>query len=73
MRVVFIAAVLAVLCGVGVLWIMRPAASPPPPRMRLALGLPKDHRVRALTLSPDGRVVAYTTDVAGPSQIALRS
>jgi serine/threonine-protein kinase len=41
--------------------------------MELSLGLPKDHRVRALTLSPDGRYIAYTTDLTGISQIAVRS
>jgi serine/threonine-protein kinase len=46
---------------------------PPLPRLQLALGLPKDHRVGALALSSNGRVIAYTTDASGFSQIAVRS
>ncbi len=73
MRAGFVAVLAAALSGVALWWVMRPVDSPPPPRMELVLGLPNDHRVHALTLSPDGRLMAYTTDAGGPSQIALRS
>jgi serine/threonine-protein kinase len=72
MRVFVVAAALTALAGVVVWWVTRPAA-PLPARLELALGLPKGHRVGALTLSLNGRVIAYTTDVEGVSQIAVRS
>ena len=73
MRVGFVAVLAAAFGGVAVWWVMQPVDSPPPPRMELVLGLPNDHRVYALTLSPDGRLMAYTTDAGGASQIAVRS
>ncbi len=73
MRAVFAAVLVAVLSGLVVWWLLRPVDSPRPPRMELVLGLPEEHRVQALTLSPDGRFIAYTTNAAGPSQVAVRS
>jgi eukaryotic-like serine/threonine-protein kinase len=57
----------------GVWWMTHPVSSPPSPPVRLTLGLPKDVRVRALALSPDGAQLAYTAELEGPPQLYLRS
>jgi len=41
--------------------------------MRFEAGLPTDHRVGELAVSPDGAFLAYTTDTTGPSRIYVRS
>ena len=64
----------AVLISTLVVWRMtHPALSPPSPPVRLTLGLPKDVRVRELSLSPDGTQLAYTAELDGPPQLYLRS
>ena len=72
-RVFLIALVLAAASGLALWRTMHSVVSPAAAPVRLTLGLPRDHRVLDLALSPDGTALAYTAELDGPPQLYMRS
>ena len=66
-------AVVAIVTGLTVWSLMRPAAEPPPSPTRFAVELPLGVRAQNLVLSPDGRTIAFGGVRPGEGHVFIRS